>query len=268
MKTSLAICKKIFLLLLFLSAAAGKLWAQEASDFPQKPSLLLPVNDYANVLSGSEREQLTAKIRQYDKATSTTIIVVTIPSIGGYEVAQYATELGNRWQIGRKGKNNGIVILAAIEERKVNISVGRGLEGVLTDIKSGQIIRNEMVPAFKTGDYYEGFSKATDAVIAVTKGEYTADPDEEGDGDFSGGGLILMVVVIVILLRFFGGGGNGGGRYMSRRGGSWIPPVIFGGLGSGGGGWSSGGGGGGFGGGSFGGGGGGSFGGGGASGSW
>ena len=263
--------KKAFLLLLLLVVAAGRLWAQENADFPVKPSPLLPVNDYAKVLTSAEIASLTAKIQQYDKATSTTIIIVTIPSIGSYEVAEYATELGNRWQIGRKGKDNGVVILAAIQERKVNISVGKGLEGALTDMTSGRIIRNEIVPAFKTGDYYQGFSKATDAVIAATKGEYTADPQEDGGGDgLSIGRLVLMVIVIVVLLRFFGGGGGGrGGSYMSRRGGgSWIPPIIFGGLGSGGGfgGGSSGGFGGG--GGSFGGGGGGSFGGGGASGSW
>ncbi len=259
--------KKAFLLLLLLVVAAGRLWAQEEGDFPKKPAPLVPVNDYAKVLSSAEIASLTNKIQQYDKATSTTIIIVTIPSIGSYDIAEYAIELGNKWQVGRKGKDNGVVILAAIKERKVNISVGQGLEGALTDMTSGRIIRNEIVPSFKAGDYYQGFSKGTDAVIAATKGEYTADPKED-QGEGGGiGRVVLMVIVIMVLMRFMGGGGGRGGNYMSRRGGgSWIPPVIFGGLGGGFGGGRSGGFGGG--GGSFGGGGGGSFGGGGASGSW
>lgn len=241
-----------------------------AGDFPPKPNPLLPVNDYANVLSVSEKQQLSDKLRQYDRESSTTIIVVTIPSIGGYEIAQYATELGNRWEIGRAGKNNGVVILAAIQERKINISVGRGLEGALTDLTSGQIIRREISPAFKQGDYYAGFSRGADAVIKATRGEYKNDDPQEGrEKGLPIGAIIFLFVIVFLFARFMkGGGGRGGGGI---GGGGWMGPLILGSGGFGGGGGSSwgGGGGGGFGGGgSFGGGGGGSFGGGGASGGW
>jgi len=250
---------------LFLALPVA-LFAQADKDFPPKPDPLQPVNDFAHVLSSAEVSQLSEKLRQYDQESSTTIIIVTVPSIGGYEIAQYATELGNRWGIGRKGKDNGVVILAAIGERKVNISVGRGLEGVLTDLKSGQIIRREIVPAFKQADYYEGFSRAADAVIKVTKGEYTNDDPQEGrDEGVSVGAIVLLFIIVFVMMRFMRGGGGNSGR---GGGGGWIPPIIIGGGGFGGGGSSGWGGGGGFGGGGFGGGGGGSFGGGGASGSW
>jgi uncharacterized protein len=266
---------RILLTLLLALAGSAGVWAQQSGDFPEKPNPLQPVNDYAHVLSASEVSQLDQKLRQYDRESSTTIIVVTVPSIGSYDIAQYATELGNRWQIGRTGKNNGVVVLAAINERKINISVGRGLEGALTDLTSGQIIRREITPAFKQANYYEGFSRGADAIIKATKGEYTNDDPEEGRGKgISVGSIVLIIIVFFVFMRFMGGnggGGSGGGGYMSRRGRrGWVPPIIIGGGGSGwgGGGGFGGGGGGGFGGGSFGGGGGGSFGGGGASGSW
>ncbi len=244
--------------------------AQSDKDFPAKPSPARLVNDLAGAMSPGEQAQLEQKLVDFDKTTSTQITIVTIKNLGGYEIAQYAVELGNRWGVGRKGKDNGVLVLASLDDRKVNISTGYGLEGALTDATSGRIIRNEIVPQFKKGNYYEGFSRAADAIIAATKGEYT---NEEGDadrGDGKGGfpiGLIIFIVII-LWLASRGGGGRGGGGYMSRRGyRGWGGPFIGGGFGGGsfgGGGWSSGGGSSG----GFGGFGGGSFGGGGASGSW
>jgi uncharacterized protein len=263
--------RRFLLLLLPLLCLGFSLLAQQDKDFPAKPNPLRPVNDFAHVLTAEEVSTLGAKIAAFDRQTSTTIIIVTLTSIGDYDVAQYNTELGNRWGIGREQKNNGVVVLAAIKEHRINISVGRGLEGALPDAIAGRIIRNEMSPAFKGGNYGEGFSRAIDAIIAATKGEYTADPQEEDTGRGRGRSIGIIIAVIVILWILSRRGGGGGGSYMSGRGrSSWLPPVIFwgGGGGFGGGGGGFGGGGGGFGGGDFGGAGGGSFGGGGASGSW
>lgn len=179
---------------------------------------------------------------------------------------------GQAWGVGRSGKDNGIVILASAKDHKINISTGKGLEGALTDLQCGRIIRNEMVPAFQDKNYYEGFSKAADAVIAATKGEY------KGDGDAGARQathlpfkiIVLAVVLVILIIRMFGRGGGGGGNYMSGGGLGNLATGMF--LGSmlGGRGGDSGGFGGGFGGGGggFGGFGGGGFGGGGASGSW
>lgn len=236
--------------------------AQSDKDFPPKPVPPRLVNDLAGMMDAGQVSQLERKLEDFDKTTSTQITVVTIKNLGGYDIAQYAVELGNRWGVGRKGKDNGALILASLDDRKVNISTGYGLEGALTDATCGRIIRNEMRPAFKEGRYYEGFSKAADAIIAATKGEYTNDDKKDEKGIPAG---VIVFIVIVILLAISRRGG-GGGTYMSRRGyRGWHGAGWFGGLGGfGGGNWSGGG----SRGGGFGGFGGGSFGGGGASGNW
>lgn len=244
-------------------------FAQSDRDFPPKPSPARLVNDLAGMMSSGEQAQLEQKLIDFDRTTSTQITIVTIKNLGGYEIAQYAVELGNRWGVGRKGKDNGVLVLASMDDRKVNISTGYGVEGALTDATSGRIIRNEIAPQFKKGNYYEGFNKAADAIIAATKGEYTNEEGDPGKSDGKGGfpiGIIIFII-IVLWLGSRGGGGRGGGGYMSRRGyrgftGGWIGGGL-GGFGGSSGSWGGGGSSGGFGG--FGGG---SFGGGGASGSW
>lgn len=247
-------------------------FAVQASDkdFPTRPEPPMLVNDFAGMLSTTEEAQLERKLEDYARNSSTQITIVTIKNLGGYEVAQYTFELGNRWGIGQKDKDNGVLILTSLEDRKGWIAVGYGLEGRLTDALTGRIYRNEIVPRFKEGDYYGGFDKAADAVIAATKGEYTNDKkDADNKGKFPTGVLIIIVVVIYLIISRRGGGGGGG--YMSRRGSrgfgeGFLLGSILNNMGRGGG--SGGWGGGSSGGGGFGGFGGGSFGGGGAGGSW
>lgn len=237
------------------------------SDFPPRPQPPRLVNDLAHTMSEDQVALLEQKLLKYEQSSSTQITIITVQSIGGYDIAQYAIELGNRWGVGQKGKDNGVVILAAMKDHKVNISVGYGLEGVMTDATSGIIIRNEIIPAFKHENYYEGFNRAADAVIAVTKGEYKAEPKKDKK-KIPPLAIVIIIIVVYIIMWIIGrfGGGSGGGGYVSGRGYRGWGGTYWGGTGFGGG--SSRGGG--FGGGSggFGGFGGGSFGGGGASGSW
>lgn len=251
----------VITLLLFCSFSTG--FAQTDSEFPPLPSPPRLVNDLAHVLSADQVSSLESKLVDFDKTTSTQISIVTVKSIGNYEVAQYAVELANRWKIGRADKNNGVLVLAAIDDRKINISTGYGLEGALPDVVCGRIIRNEITPYFKTGDYYTGFDSGVSAIIRATKGEYTAEASPAGS-DMKDGTIIIIVIAIIILVIFIGMSGGGGGGYISG-GGSSFGGGYWGGSNWGGSSWggSSSGGGGGFGG--FGGG---SFGGGGASGSW
>lgn len=234
-------------------------FALKAQDIPSPPNPPRLVNDMAKTMSGEQVAQLEKKLEDFNKKTSTQITIVTIKSLNGYEVAQYAVELANKWGIGRKGKDNGVLVLAAIEDRQMNISTGYGLEGALPDVVTGRIIRNEMAPEFRQGNYYQGFDKAVNAIIAATRGEYTADPEKEKD-DLSIGGVALLIAIIYFVIWLISkSGGGGGGSYMSGRGyrgwgGGWIGGGGFRGGGSSGGG--------------FGGFGGGSFGGGGSSGSW
>ncbi|MEO6832332.1 MAG: TPM domain-containing protein [Chitinophagaceae bacterium] len=260
----------LLLFIAFLTATTLS-FAQKDSDFPPRPSPPKLVNDMAHVMSADEVAMLEEKALAFEDSTSNQIAIVTISSIGEYDISDYATQLSNRWGIGRKGRDNGVLIIAAIKEHKMNISVGKGLEGALTDLVSGRIIRNEMAPSFREGNYYRGFDNALSAVEAATRGEYKGDGPKQGPGAGVGSIIVIIIILLVIIFIIRNSGGGGGGTYMSRRGGLGgfgggllAGSMLGGGLGGGGwGGGSGGGGGGGFGG--FGGGG---FGGGGASGGW
>ncbi|MBL7703927.1 MAG: TPM domain-containing protein [Taibaiella sp.] len=246
--------------------------AQSDNDFPKPMNPPRLVNDFAGVLSTQDNQDLERKLQAYEDSTSTEIAIVTIKSIGMFDIADYSFKLGNRWGIGKKGKKNGVLILAAINDRKIWIATGYGLEGALPDGLVGRIIRNEITPFFKSGNYYQGFVEGVEAIVKAASGEYKADPSEHQEEGFPIGAavLILIIMIVIIIAATRGGGGNGrGGRYISRRGTDIFTGGMIGGMFGGGGfGGSSGGSSGGFGGGGFGGFGGGSFGGGGAGGSW
>ena len=257
--------KKLFsiIALLLVSVLA---FSQESFDLDkllkQKPTKL--VNDFTGTLTPDQVQALERKLVSFDDSTSTQIAIVIIPSLDGRDVADYNIELGRAWGVGGKENNNGVVLLIAKNDRKLNISVGYGLEKVLSDVTSKQIIDYTIVPNFKGDDYYRGIEEGTDAIIQAVKGEYTA-PKSYGKKGTGGSSKFIFIIIAIILFLVFSGGKGGGGSFMSRRG---AMPFILGSLlggGGRGGGWGGGGGGssGGFGG--FGGG---SFGGGGASGSW
>ncbi|MBP3943418.1 TPM domain-containing protein [Sphingobacteriaceae bacterium WQ 2009] len=241
-----------------------------AEDFPAASKTL--VTDYTNVLSAAQKQSLEAKLVAFNDTASTQIAVVLMRSTGGYDIADYAVRLAQKWGIGDKRYDNGILLLAALEDRAVTIQTGYGVEGAVPDAIAFQIIDQQIKPAFSKSDYYGGIDAATDALISYTKGEFKADPKKQG-GEGSGSTLIKVILIIAVLIFIFarkGGGGNGGGRVMSGKGGNdlfWW--TLLNGMGRGGGGGQGGGfGGGGDFGGGFGGFGGGDFGGGGASGRW
>lgn len=254
--------KRTLLILSLLVSCS--LFAQVEKVIPKRPNPPRLVNDLSNTLSTAQIEELERKLVAYDDSTSTQIAVVLVKSLQGYSVEDYALALGRDWGVGGK-QNNGIVLLAAMEDRKIRIEVGYGLEGAIPDLTSKSIIDNDITPNFKEAKYYRGLDKAVDDIILAAAGRYKA-PDGYGTRKgkpFKWG--TLVIIIIFILIGIFGGGG-GNGTYVSRGGsrrvGGGFPWWMF--LGSGG----SGGGGGSSGGGGFGGFGGGSFGGGGSSGSW
>ena len=240
-----------------------------AQDIPEPMTPKRIVNDFTELFSSQERAALEKKLVDFNNNSSTQIAVVTVPSLNGYEINDYAARLGEKWGIGQKGKDNGIVILikpkVGREKGEVAISVGYGLEGVIPDVVASRIIRNEIIPAFQTENYYKGIDKATDVLIDLSKGEYTADEyqtaDEEIPLDIIIGVAFIFAIILSLIFHRRGGGGYSPG-HTSGGGGFFIFPMGGGSSSSGGfGGFSSGGG-------SFGGFGGGSFGGGGSSGSW
>ncbi|HEY4111475.1 TPM domain-containing protein [Puia sp.] len=257
-----------------------------AQEVPPKPNPNHLVNDFAHVMTDDQISALEHKLVNYDDSTSNQIVVVTMPTIGDEDIEEYSVKLFKAWGIGNKKTNNGILILVSIDNRKVFITTGYGLEGAIPDVTARAIIDNEIVPNFRssTGDnYYRGFSHAADALIKAAAGEYKATSEyanrgkrhaRKGRGDSFGIGIFFFIFIIIILSIFRGGrGGGGGGGYFG--GGGFLPfllgTMVGRGLG-GGGGWSGGGGGGwsggDSGGGDFGGFGGGDTGGGGAGGSW
>jgi len=260
--------KKLSLIIfLFFSVCC---FAQIDKVIPARPNPPKLVNDLANVLTIEQVDALERKLVAYDDSTSNQVVVVTMQSLGDYAIDEVALGILRKWGVGTKEKDNGIVILAAIADRKMWIATGYGLEGAIPDITAQSIIDHDILPNFRGGNYYRGFDDATTSIIKAAAGEYKAPEGYSqrgrGGSGISMGKIVVAIIILFFILNMFGGGGRGGG-FMSRRGyRGFGGPVIFPG-GFGGGGWGSSGGGG-FGGGGFGGFGGGGGGGGGAGGSW
>lgn len=240
-----------------------------AQDFPAKPNRL--VNDYTGTLNAQQVQSLEQKLVSFDDSTSTQIAVVLIKSLGPYDVADYGVRLAQKWGIGGKENNNGILLLASLGDRKVTIQTGYGLEGAVPDAIAFRIINEDIKPAFGRQNYFEGLDQATNSIMAYTRGEYKAKPKKDANGDGIPLGAIFIIIIVLFLLISKGGGGKGGGQVVGSRGSSnllWW--TLLSGMGGGhrGGGFGGGGRFGGGRGGGFGGFGGGGFGGGGASGGW
>jgi uncharacterized protein len=260
-------------LLLLLALVAAPAFAQKF------PPLTGRVVDTAGLLSPAQQQALGQKLEALEKASSRQLVVATVPDLQGYPIEDYGYKLGRAWGIGQKGANNGLILLVSKGDRKVRIEVGYGLEPVITDALSGEIIRDQITPAFKRGDYAGGINAGVDALMAQLR----APPDQQERNALAaagrnkrsshGGGSFFPLIFWAIILVFIIIPMVSGRRHGRRWGSAW--PVVIWGPGLGGGSWGRGGGwgGGGFGGGGGGGfggfsGGGGSFGGGGASGGW
>ncbi|HWA92339.1 MAG TPA: TPM domain-containing protein [Rhizomicrobium sp.] len=233
---------------------------------PDFPALTGRVVDEAGVLSDDTKRDLEAILQgDQEHFDNRQIVVVTLRSLQGRDIADYGYQLGRHWGIGQKGKNNGALIMVAPNEHEARIEVGYGLEGDLTDAKSRIIIERMMLPEFRKGNYDAGVVAGTKAVLGTLGNTNFAVPDyeryrsyrDDDEGADSGWRTALIVIALIFFfagrswfwpLLFMSGGGGWGGR----RGGGWGGGG-FGGGGFGGGGFSGGGG---------------SFGGGGASGRW
>lgn len=231
-----------------LSALATACWllASTAHAGPNFPALTGRVVDTANVIDASHQQQLEAELTQFEADTQHQLVVVTLTGLQGYAIEDLGYQLGRHWAIGRKGKDDGVLLIVAPNERKVRIEVGYGLEGELTDAMASSIIQGIILPEFKAGNLQGGITDGTHAIITTLGGKAYALPHPagtpSGDGHIPGWLVILFILFCLFIRLRFGVGILAAGSYGS--------------------GWSSGGGGGGFSGG------GGSFGGGGSSGSW
>ncbi|MEA3065516.1 MAG: uncharacterized protein QOJ27_1968, partial [Sphingomonadales bacterium] len=226
--------RALLLLLILLAAPAA------AQDFP---ALTGRVVDAANIIPDADEAALTLKLEAVERASSRQLVVATVPSLGGYPIEDYGYQLGRKWGIGEKGANNGIILLVAPNDRKVRIEVGYGLEPIMTDALSGQIISEQILPRFKDKDYPGGINAGADAIVAQLQAppeqaEQKALQAKEKQGRHGGGdgesglplifwGLVLGFVVLRALIP-----GRRGRRY--RRHGVWMwGPGVGGGWGGG-----------------------------------
>lgn len=149
-----------------------------ALEVPERPDGR--VTDKTGTLARGEIAALDQKLAAFERETTNQIAVLLIPSLAGDNLEDYSIRLAEKWKIGQKGKNNGIILLVVKNDRKLRIEVGYGLEGALPDALAGSIIRNEIAPPFKEGQFYRGIDAGVTAIMAATKGEYKA-PKKRGD---------------------------------------------------------------------------------------
>lgn len=235
---------KIFLLFAFCLLFSFPLSAS-AQNLPDLPFDYQPtgmVNDFANIIPPQKQHRLEMKLRNYRDSTTTALVVATLPDLKGYNIQRVGTYLFSKWNIWYKKRFNGVLILIAPNEQKVRIEVGYGLEGAITDIMSGRIIRNILIPEFKQGDYYAGLDKATSAMISLASGLYEDKlPDELKQARPREGGDLASFIIFLLFIAFVvyssaRRGGKGGGKHGRRRKHSTLGPagLIFLGMGMGG----------------------------------
>lgn len=163
------------------------------------PPLKGRVNDYGGILSTATISQLDLILEELETNDSTQLVILTIPSLKGDNLERFSLNVAEKWGIGQKGKDNGALLVISRDDRKLRIEVGHGLEGTLTDLISGQIIRKTIVPRFRQGSFNQGVIDGVGAIIAVVKGEFQADTDltsDKSNKNFDLGGLITMAIFI------------------------------------------------------------------------
>ena len=176
-------------------------FAQTIPDRPNPPKL---VNDFAGVMQSGEVNALEQKLRAFNDSNSTQIAIVTIKSIDGYDIADYAYKLGEKWGVGQKGKDNGILIVVAPNDRKVFIATGYGAEEYVTDAMSRRIIEQKFKPSFKNNNYYQGLEDGTTDIINLLTGKFKAEPQEKiGKHKGSFTKIIVILVIIILLIKIF-----------------------------------------------------------------
>ena len=171
------------------------------------PPLNGRVNDNAKLMSSRERQEAEEYLAAVEKQSGVQIAVLTVKSLQGESLEVYANDVFEKWGLGKKGQDNGVLLLVAYNERGVRIEVGYGLEGTLTDTKCGIIIRNIIIPEFKEGDYGEGISKAIKAIGGVVVGDVETEnqlkESEAASGDDAAAAVFAMIFILVWSLIVF-----------------------------------------------------------------
>jgi uncharacterized protein len=188
------------------------------------PEIKRRVNDYAQILSPATVNQLESILTDLENTDSTQIVVLTIPSLEGSSLEDVSLKTAEKYQIGQKGFDNGALLLIARDDRKLRIEVGYGLEGTMTDMVSGQIIRNVITPRFRNGNFDQGVIDGVGAMISVVKGEYqaVARSGQNSTGSDDTAGLITSLVFI----SFFFGSMFKSNKLLAAAVGGIVSPII------------------------------------------
>lgn len=199
----------VLLVLGHVSGAAGR----------EVPDYRGYVNDYASMMSPAVREKLEQDLHSFDLSDSTQVAVLTIDSLEGDPLEDFSIRVVDKWKIGQKGKDNGVLFLVVKNDRKMRIEVGRGLEHVLTDLAAGRIIDNVVAPRFRDGRFDAGFEAGVAAVIRTTRGEYTPETGKRGEAPV----LFKYLVIGGFLLVFLAANS----KKLGAAGGAVLLPFAF-----------------------------------------
>jgi uncharacterized protein len=183
----------LFALLLQASIGLG-----QSIPKPMSPPRL--VNDYAEVLTNAQRESLEDKLRKYNDSTTTELTIVTLKTIGQNDVTAFAFKIGEEWGVGKSGKDNGVVILVAVDDRKAAIVTGYGMEASITDANTYTIRQRYMNPNFREGKYYEGLDEATTAIFKLASGEWSSDQLKGNEKPIE---PLAIIVPFLLMLAIF-----------------------------------------------------------------
>ena len=192
------------------------------------PEMKGPVNDLANVLSMQEKQKIERFLASVNTQTGVQIAVLTVNSLSGSSIEDYSMRVVEKWKLGKADTDSGVLLLIAVNDRTLRIEVGYGLEGLLTDMKSGLIIRNIITPEFKKGDYAQGIYSGVKNIagIATNNAEIVSEAVKNPESnDQSGSGLAGFIFLIIFLLIMNGGIGKRRGRS-----GGIMGPLILGSL--------------------------------------
>ena len=202
-----------------------------ALEAPERPAGR--VTDLSRTLAANEIAALEQKLESFERGTTNQVVVLLIPSLEGDSLEDYSIRLAEKWKIGRKGRNNGAILLIVKNDHKLRIEVGYGLEGALPDALAGTIIRDEIAPRLRAGQFYKGVDAGISAIMAATRGEYKGEKGRARESVPWGAILVVVVIAGIFLIitttgprrhyhsgssrgwttggGFFGGGGSWGG---------------------------------------------------------
>lgn len=196
--------RQIRLFILFWTIAFFLLTVPKYTQALEPPPLHGRVNDHAKILSQATVKQLEEVLGNLEESDSTQIAVLTIPSLSGENLEEFSLRVAEKWQLGTADFDNGALLLIALKERKVRIEVGYGLEGSLTDLLSGRIIRHDIIPHFKKGNYDQGTASGVNAIIEVVRGEYRSPETASGNTPVKNNDPFGFFAILMFFLFFIG----------------------------------------------------------------